>query len=181
MEKWIRKYPKIFSEDECAGLIEYFEEAKAHHVETKMVAHRDFTELNLMDHSGQSDMNLELYNRFHNIMDRYKIDTKLHPKQWPEKYSWEALRIKRYERNSGVFLDHVDVGNYESARRFLVFFVYLNDVALGGETEFVDLDLKVSPECGTVLVFPATWEYVHRGNVPVDEDKYILGGYLHYV
>jgi len=41
--------------------------------------------------------------------------------------------------------------------------------------------LKVTPECGTVLVFPATWEYVHRGNVPVDEDKYILGGYLHYV
>ena len=56
-----------------------------------------------MDHSGQSDMNLELYNRFHNIMDRYKIDTKLHPKQWPEKYSWEALRMKKYERDSSFF------------------------------------------------------------------------------
>ena len=79
------------------------------------------------------------------------------------------------------FLDHVDVGDYESARRFLVFFVYLNNVVVGGETEFVSLDLKVSAECGKVLVFPATWEFIHRGNAPVGQDKYILGSYLHYV
>ena len=36
--------------------------------------------------------------------------------------------MKKYERDSSFFLDHVDVGDYESARRFLVFFVYLNDV-----------------------------------------------------
>ena len=29
MERWIKTYPKIFSQDECEGLIEYFEEAKA--------------------------------------------------------------------------------------------------------------------------------------------------------
>ena len=114
-------------------------------------------------------------------MDRYKIDTKLHPKQWPEKYSWEALRLKKYERNRGFFHDHVDVGNYDSARRFLVFFAYLNTVEEGGETEFVDLDLQVSPECGTVLVFPATWEFIHRGNIPVSRDKNLLGAYSHYV
>lgn len=181
MERWIKTYPKIFSQDECEGMIEYFEEAKAHHKQTKTVGHRDFTELNLMDHSGKSNMNLEIYNRFKNISDRYKIDTSLHPKQWPHEHAWEALRIKKYERNSGVFLDHVDVGDYESARRFLVFFVYLNDVTIGGETEFVSLDLQVSPESGKVLVFPATWEFVHRGNIPVDKDKYILGAYLLYV
>ena len=181
MERWIRTYPKIFSREECDGLIEYFDEAQAHWIKTKLVKHRQFWELNLMDHSGQSNMNLELYNRFSSIMDRYKIDTKLHPKQWPENYSWEALRIKKYEANVGHFLDHVDVGSYESARRFLVFFVYLNDVEEGGETEFVSLDLKVTPKCGTILVFPATWEFIHRGNVPVNQDKYILGAYLHYV
>ena len=181
MDKWIKTYPKIFETEECDGLIEYMEEAKVHWEETRMPGHRHFWELNLMDHSGQSDMNLELYNRFHSIMDRYKIDTKLHPKQWPEKYSWEALRMKKYERNRGFFHDHVDVGNYDSARRFLVFFAYLNTVDEGGETEFVDLDLQVSPECGTVLVFPATWEFIHRGNIPVSQDKYILGAYLHYV
>ena len=181
MDRWIRTYPKIFDKKECDGLIEYFEAAIDHHEETRMPGHRQFWELNLMDHGGKNEMNLELYNRFHSIMDRYKIETKLHHKQWPEKYSWEALRMKKYERDSSFFLDHVDVGDYESARRFLVFFVYLNDVAVGGETEFVSLDLKVTPEYGKVLVFPATWEFIHRGNAPVGQDKYILGSYLHYV
>jgi hypothetical protein len=78
-------------------------------------------------------------------------------------------------------LDHVDVGDSISARRFLVFFVYLNDVAEGGETEFPTLDLQVSPKCGTILVFPSTWTFLHRGNVPISNDKYILGSYKHYV
>jgi hypothetical protein len=78
-------------------------------------------------------------------------------------------------------LDHVDVGDSISARRFLVFFLYLNDVAEGGETEFPDLDLTISPECGKLLVFPSIWTYLHRGNVPISNDKYILGSYKHYV
>ena len=43
--------------------------------------------------------------------------------------------MKRYEPN-GVdeFHDH-DVGNHESAKRFLVFFLYLNEPQ-GGETDF---------------------------------------------
>ena len=181
MERWIKTYPKTFSREECDGLIEYFESVKEHHVETKMSGHCDFLELNLLNHTGESDMNFEIYSRFKNIMERYKIDTKLHLKQWPEKYAWEALRLKKYEANVGDFLDHVDVGDYDTARRFLVFFIYLNDVEKGGETEFVRLDLQVVPECGKVLVFPATWEFIHRGNIPLNQDKYILGAYLHYV
>jgi len=41
--------------------------------------------------------------------------------------------------------------------------------------------LQVSPECGTILIFPATWTYLHRGNTPISNDKYILGSYKHYV
>ena len=78
-------------------------------------------------------------------------------------------------------MDHVDVGSYDSAMRFLVLFVYLNDVEEGGGTEFPELDLTVTPKCGTMLLFPSTWTYLHRGNTPISNDKYILGSYLHYV
>ena len=81
----------------------------------------------------------------------------------------------------GNFLDHVDVGSLDSAMRFLVLFVYLNDVEEGGETEFPELDLTVTPKCGTMLLFPSTWTYLHRGNTPISNDKYLLGSYLHYV
>ena len=178
MERYIKTYPKIFSEDECTGLIEYFEASKKSWVKTRMVGHRKFWELNFIDHTGRSKMNLEIYDRFKLVLDRYKQDINLHPKQWPEKYNWEEIRMKKYEANIGNFLDHVDVGSYESARRFLVIFAYLNDVEDGGETEFVNLDLQVAPECGKVVVFPSTWEYPHRGNMPISNDKYFLGPLL---
>ena len=184
MEKWIKTYPKIFSKEECAGLIEWFEilDESKQLVHTKLEGHREFDEVNLNDFREQTlKMQLDVYKRFDDILERYKQDVKVHKKALPEKSAWEEIRIKRYRTGVGNFLDHVDVGDSISARRFLVFFVYLNNVDFGGETEFPDLDLTISPECGTILVFPATWTFLHRGNVPISNDKYILGSYKHYV
>ena len=184
MEKWIKTYPKIFSKEECAGLIEWFEilDESKQLVHTKLEGHREFDEVNLNDFREQSlKVQLDVYKRFDDILEKYKQDVKVHKKALPEKSAWEEIRIKRYRAGRGNFLDHVDVGDYISARRFLVFFVYLNNVVEGGETEFPTLDLQVSPECGTILVFPATWTFLHRGNVPISNDKYILGSYKHYV
>jgi len=184
MERWIKTYPKIFSKEECAGLIEWFEilDESKQLVHTKLEGHREFDEVNLNDFREQTlKMQLDVYKRFDDILERYKQDVKVHKKALPEKSTWEELRIKRYRSGVGNFLDHVDVGDYISARRFLVFFVYLNNVEEGGETEFPTLDLQVSPERGTILVFPSTWTFLHRGNVPISNDKYILGSYKHYV
>ena len=184
MEKWIKTYPKMFSKEECAGLIEWFEilDESKQLVQTKLEGHREFDEVNLNNFREQTlKMQLDVYKRFDDILEKYKKDVKIHEKALPEKSSWEELRIKRYKTGIGNFLDHVDTGDSISARRFLVFFVYLNDVAEGGETEFPTLDLQVSPECGKLLVFPSLWTYLHRGNVPISNDKYILGSYKHYV
>ena len=184
MERWIKTYPKIFSKEECAGLIEWFEilDESKQLVHTKLEGHREFDEVNLNDFREQTlKMQLDVYKRFDDILERYKQDVNVHEKALPEKSAWEEIRIKRYRAGRGNFLDHVDVGNYISARRFLVFFVYLNNVDFGGETEFPTFDLQVSPECGTILIFPATWTYLHRGNTPITNDKYILGSYKHYV
>ena len=184
MEKWIKTYPKIFSKEECTGLIEWFEilDESKQLVQTKLEKHREFDEANLNDFREQTlKVQLDVYKRFDDIFEKYKQDINVLKKALPEKSAWEEIRIKRYRAGRGNFLDHVDVGDYISARRFLVFFVYLNDVAEGGETEFPDLDLTISPECGKLLVFPSIWTFLHRGNVPISNDKYILGSYKHYV
>ena len=184
MEKWIKTYPKMFSKEECTGLIEWFEilDESNQLVQTKLEGHREFDEANLNDFREQTlKMQLDVYKRFDDILEKYKQDVKIHEKALPEKSVWEELRIKRYRSGRGNFLDHVDVGDSISARRFLVFFVYLNDVAEGGGTEFPELDLTISPECGKLLVFPSIWTFLHRGNIPISNDKYILGSYKHYV
>ena len=184
MEKWIKTYPKMFSKEGCDGLIEWFEilDESNQLVQTKLEGHREFDEVNLNDFREQSlKMQLDVYKRFDDILEKYKQDVNVHKKALPEKSAWEELRIKRYRTDVGNFLDHVDVGDSISARRFLVFFVYLNNVDFGGETEFPDLDLTISPECGKLLVFPSIWTFLHRGNIPISNDKYILGSYKHYV
>lgn len=86
--------------------------------------------------------------------------------------------LKRY-RPSGDerFQPHFDsIGAV--ANRYLVLLWYLNDVAEGGETAFVDLDLAVSPRTGRLLIFPPYWMFQHEGRPPRSGDKYILSTYL---
>lgn len=113
--------------------------------------------------------------------ERYMLDLDLNDR-FPPKNTIEQIRLKHYAPNGIDRFDrHVDVGDHDSARRFLVLFFYLNDVEEGGETEFPTLDLAVKPKQGSCIVFPPTWMYPHQGNMPVSNDKYIVGTYLHYV
>lgn len=61
--------------------------------------------------------------------------------------------------------------------RVLAYIWYLNDVAEGGETEFIN-GTKLSPEQGKLILFPTTWTYVHRGVTPVSNTKYICTGWV---
>ena len=74
----------------------------------------------------------------------------------------------------GGFYDwhHDDMGH----RKYTYIF-YLNDIDHEGETEFAN-GLKIKPEQGKGLIFPATWTYAHRGIAPKDEIKYIATGWI---
>jgi len=128
-------------------------------------------------------MNIQtkLQNYFIDAIELYMKELDLHP-DFPSKYAFEEYRIKMYNANDyDQFKDHVDVGNYNSARRFLVCFLYLNTVAVGGHTNFPKIHHSISPECGRILLFPSTWQYRHAGLAPISDKKYIVGTYLHYV
>ena len=96
----------------------------------------------------------------------------------PETERTSELIIKRY-RPGGEdrFQPHFDSLGPVS-NRYLVFLWYLNDVAEGGETAFVDLGLEVKPKVGRLLVFPPYWMFQHAGRAPVSNDKYILSTYF---
>ena len=80
------------------------------------------------------------------------------------------------------YIWHNDFGNggmgLDYGVRILTYIWYLNDVEVDGYTEFMD-GTKVQPKAGRILIFPCTWEYMHRGFPPKSEDKYICTGWLH--
>jgi hypothetical protein len=95
----------------------------------------------------------------------------------------ETTQIQKYDKNKGKYVYHDDFAcNFpEKKFRVLTFIWYLNDVTEGGETEIKDI-MRIKPEAGKLLLFPSTWTYPHRGNVPISNDKYIVTGWLwkHY-
>ncbi|UXI67624.1 2OG-Fe(II) oxygenase [Tahibacter amnicola] len=96
----------------------------------------------------------------------------------PPTSRFAELRIKRYASDgTDGFQPHFDSIN-QVANRYLVFLWYLNDVEEGGETQFVDLDVKVPARKGRLLVFPPYWMYQHAGLPPRSSDKYIISTYL---
>jgi len=65
--------------------------------------------------------------------------------------------------------------------RHLAFMTYLNTVTDGGETEFLHQKLKVKPEKGLTLVWPAHWTHIHRGIPAPNQEKYVTTGWFDYI
>ena len=181
MKKYIQVYDNVISEDMCNNIIQKFEVNKDQYVESNLENHRYFTEININHHEDWSNIVGGLYLHLRQYVNKYKEDCNIKPIQWPEKFGFEQIRLKRYlPNNRDEFKEHVDVGDYNSARRFLVFFLYLANNK-GGETSFSEYDIKVKPKAGRLLMFPPTWTYLHTGHKAIETPKYIIGSYLHYV
>ena len=181
MKKYIKVYDDVLSQDHCNTLIQKFEANKDQQVSTDLDNHRHFTEININQHEDWKMMVQGTYLHLRPMIQRYKDDCKITDKQWPSQYGFEEIRFKRYLPNDkDEFKEHVDVGDYASARRFLVFFLYLNN-NFDGRTSFSEYDMQVYPKAGRLLMFPPTWTYLHTGHKPKLESKYIIGSYLHYI
>ena len=87
-----------------------------------------------------------------------------------------GYQVQKYYKNKGHYTWHSDDKITKHDVRYITFIFYLNTVDDGGETCFCDF--KIKPKEGTLLLFPATWTYIHKGNTPVSDNKYILTGWL---
>ena len=83
---------------------------------------------------------------------------------------WESLKsmMLNFEHNKG----------FENEPRAFVFSIYLNDVEEGGETEFLHFSKRVKPKTGRIVIWPAAFPYLHRGNPPLSGEKYILTSWM---
>lgn len=90
-----------------------------------------------------------------------------------------GYNIQHYTANDGFYTFHNDfyIDTFRGFR-VLTFLWYLNDVEEGGTTEFYE-GTKIKCEKGKLLIFPSTWTYAHKGNMPLSNDKYIATGWIY--
>ena len=96
---------------------------------------------------------------------------------WSSEIKDTGYNIKRYRQND-YYNWHVDCQTYiEGWTRTIAGIWYLNEVEEGGETEFA-FGHKVVPEIGKLILFPATWNFPHRGLSPIKGNKYIITSFV---
>ena len=96
---------------------------------------------------------------------------------WSSKIQDSGYNVKRY-RPDDYYNWHVDCQTYQNGwTRTVACIWYLNAVEEGGETEFA-FGHKVVPSTGKLILFPATWNFPHRGLSPIKGNKYIITSFV---
>ena len=90
------------------------------------------------------------------------------------------FNIQRYDQGGHFNQVHSERTSLNTIHRLLVWMTYLNDVPDGGETEFIHYGLKIRPEKGKTLIWPAEWTHAHRG-CPVNKGpKHVITGWMYF-
>lgn len=93
-------------------------------------------------------------------------------------YKAYTIKTQLTRPGGGYHIWHYETMNKETSHRNLVFILYLNTIKEGGETEFLYQKKRIQPVEGRLVIWPAGFTHTHRGNPPLNENKYIVTGWL---
>jgi prolyl 4-hydroxylase len=182
LSDYVKVYDNVLGESLCFELINLFIGSSQFHEKVDNHGRPKFTQVNYSKYLANHSSFATLIKSFKEYIEIYQKDVRVGDYQFPNTYAFEEFRMKRYRPEENERFDlHTDVGDHRSAKRFLAFFFYLNDVEDGGETVFPTLDISIKPKAGRLLIFPPLWMFPHSGMMPVSNSKYIIGSYLHYL
>ena len=167
----------------CDGLINYFETEA--NVGPGTVEHGKV----IKEVKDCSETHIKCYDP---ILNDYHVELQKVCEKYKKEYSFSSLtdkwsiiddvKIQRYYPGEAFYKWHSEriTGYGLPATRHLTFMTYLNDVTDGGETEFYHQGVRVIPQKGLTLIWPADWTFTHRGIPSPSQEKYIITGWLHY-
>ena len=91
-----------------------------------------------------------------------------------------GFNIQKYSPGGHYAAVHSERTSLETLHRLFAWMTYLNDVDDGGQTNFSHYGIKIKPETGKTLIWPAEWTHAHTGEVLKSGTKYIVTGWLHF-
>lgn len=182
----------IFTPDFCQSVIQYHENAaQAGLAMTRQVADAGMLKVQKDDESlYMHQEELVSLDGTKIILKQFKeaFSVQLYPQylsQFDILHTSDNLNIKyvkvqKTKVGGGYHIWHHETDRRETSNRVLAWTVYLNDVAEGGETEYLYQHLRIKPTTGTFVIWPAGFTHTHRGNPPLSNDKYIMTGWIEY-
>ena len=117
------------------------------------------------------------------LLQGFYLDYK---EQWPfldsflDKVHIGSFNLQRYLPGDHFARLHSERTGISKLHRIFAFMTYLNDVEEGGTTDFIYYGLKIKPEKGKTLIWPAEWTHAHTGSVLEGGKKYIITGWMNF-
>ena len=202
-ENFIMEIPKAFKKGFCKKLINKFENNPKQHSKgvvgdnnkgQKVVAHKvkDDTEI-------QFDPSF-LATDWKNDLETITKQVEVNMKKYVERYSFTddasqlpcglhgiadiclegGFNMQRFDPGKGFFTYHCETGADSNSYRQIVWMIYLNDIEEKGGTLFKYQNMRIAPEAGKMLIWPAGWTHFHKSEVAPKETKYIITGWYQY-
>ena len=176
---FITIYENAISPEDCKKWIEYIDYLRGQGLvcrEDSKLHERDHETINF---SNDDDFDLSSSDK---LVRSFLPSIKPYVDQYLNDYSLLGesnfllydVKAKRIPICGGFHRWHYENASHESATRRFVAQAYLNTIEQGGETEFLYQNKRVKAVQGTLLIWPAGFTHVHRGNPPIGQDKYIL-------
>ena len=95
METYIRRYDNVISPELCDTLIDRFENSPDQYEKQKQ-GEMSFTQIHLLKHKEWADDAGTIAQSLMKQVETYKKECNIVGNMWPEQFSLEPLRLKRY-------------------------------------------------------------------------------------
>ena len=90
------------------------------------------------------------------------------------------FNVQKYSPGDHFSHVHTERSSIDSIHRIFAWMTYLNDVDDGGTTNFTHYNMKIKPQKGKTLIWPAEWTHAHSGEILNSGLKYIITGWMHF-
>ncbi len=181
--EYLEIYENVLSKDLCKKIINLFlDEPNKHEGCTSGGLNKEVkntSDFHLQNNPTEewSEIDSKLYDVLNQCLTQYR--NKYAAFQVFNNIDDTGFQVQQYLKNDGFYVYHHDFLLNKDKYRILTFLFYLNDVEEGGETEFFYGKIRVKPEAGKCILFPASWTFPHKALMPISDDKFIITGWLH--
>ena len=177
----------IRNDNLCKQIINFFEENKILHGKGATSLGVDQTKKKTTDIViNPNDLKNDKYKCFNSYIDElYKcfIDYQL---QWPflksvvKNVDIGTFNVQKYSKGDHFSQIHTERSDLKSSNRLFAWMTYLDNVEDGGTTNFLHYSIKIKPEIGKTLIWPAEWTHAHSGEILNSGEKHIITGWMNF-
>jgi len=180
-------YDNYITQEECNKAIKMYEEQNKFNNTMNRIASEKQSVLQKQDQqffANQANLNV-WWEDLKTIMHNFNLAWNHYDQNvgatdaYRTSFHFTGLKIQKTLPTEGYHVWHIEHNKgFENECRAFVFSIYLNDVEEGGETEFLHFSKRVKPKTGRIVIWPAAFPYLHRGNPPLSGEKYILTSWM---